>query len=444
MRKVAFILLLTATLIAFFYIRSIILKPEERPSILDRMPSGDYIGKVQLLDVARESSSMLYYNKIPFRDICSPEFLLAQAKSYGLDLIKPAYFFANKQDEYGIVFEVSDSSKLYPGIMRIKKNTQIKDTIVGTQKAYKLKNNLFITYGKDWLFVYSGKRFTRRMYHVLYSKKRDISQVWREFTKQKQFRDEKLVIYSNDKEILEKGVKTAMFAHDTDSTTFKLKTYIKTKHRIAISPKDSGVGFDNSHKKPEKSLNLHLNIEQLRKRKKDPSYLLMNEISKKVSFPLNSFLEAWEGDLSYSQGGTTIVKEKIIETKIDEDFNVTEVEGTQDKLVPNFALLFSINKNIHNLLFQLFNKGILRREEDKFRFLFSPSIKMKLTPSMIYFYSSDYIPKTVTSNQNDGILIHNKTKFAFQIDSMNQYESFGSIQIPIKNILQTYRNWGSF
>jgi hypothetical protein len=42
--------------------------------------------QIYVLDVARESAPMLFYNKVPIRDFLTPEFLLAQGKNYGIDL----------------------------------------------------------------------------------------------------------------------------------------------------------------------------------------------------------------------------------------------------------------------------------------------------------------------------------------------------------------------
>ncbi len=440
-RKVTFILFLIGLLVAFFYFRPLIYKTEARPTLLDRMPEGDFLGKMYLLDVARESTSMLYHNKIPFRDLFSPEFLLAQGKSYGIDLQKPALFFANDTGEWGALIHVNDSSKIYSGIVRLQKNIDLKDTMVGQQKVYTFKGKqAYITYGNDWIFLYKGKNLPKRMYHVVYSKKGDTSIAWKAFEKEKQYKHERLVIYSNYERLKRKGIITAIFAHDSDSTHIKLKSYIRSDIPLSVSPKDSGLAFIHQAGTTGKLLNLHLNVEKLRNAKEDPYYKTLAGISRRVSFPLNSFLQAWEGDLSYHQGGTIAVKEKIIESVLDEDFNVTEVVKMQEKQVPAFALLFSINNKIHDLLYQLFVKGILRKEGDKLRFLFSPAIKMKLTPNVVYFYSSDQVPQTIYSSHNGGLWNYKGAKLEFKLDSMNRTESFGSIRIPVTGILKMKRN----
>lgn len=438
-RKVFFILFLISLLVGFFYFRPLWSNKETPPTLLDRIPDGDFLGRVYLLDVARESTPLTFHNKIPFRDLFSPEFMLAQAKSYGLDLQRPAYFFANETGEWGALVHVIDSSKIYSGVVRLQKNIDLKDTLVGEQKVFSFKGKQsYLTYGKDWVFVYRGPNLTKWMYHVMFSKKGDITKRWKTFENEKQFKKEKLVVYSNNKKIIQKGFSSAMLAHDMDSSSFKLKLYLRTKNPLAISPKKEGPSFANS---TGKLLNLHFNMHKLRVAKNDPIYKMLQKLSKRISFPLQSFLNAWEGDLSYYQGGFINVKEKIIETALDENFNVSEKVVLKDKKVPSFALLFSTNDKINDLLSQLFMKGILRQEENKFRFLFSPPIKMNITQNTAYFYSSDEVPITTKTKSIGGVWDHKGVSYEFHLDSMNQKETFGTINIPAKGLFQILRTF---
>ena len=52
----------------------------------------------------------------------------------------------------------------------------------------------------------------------------------------------------------------------------------------------------------------------------------MNEYAKKIAFPLNSFIHAWEGDIAIVEGGSHLVEENYIETEMDEEFNMLEVK----------------------------------------------------------------------------------------------------------------------
>lgn len=431
-RKVTFIIFLISLLIGFFYFRPLLFKPKEIPSLLDRMPEGQFLGRVKLLDFAEETASLLYYNKIPFRDLCSPEFLLAQAKSYGLDIQSDIYFFANDDGEWGTLAKVSDSSKIISGIARLRQNSIIKDTLVGTQHVYAWdKKNTYLTYGLDWVFLYKGDNLPKRMYHVMYSKKNDISKNWKNFERERQFKKEKTVVYVNHPKIHNKGIEALLVSHDSDSSSIKLKTYIRSLNKLKISPKKEGLSFMSSSNR-DNTVHLHFNINELRNAPEDPYYQLMVKLAQRISFPLNSFLNAWEGDLSYHQGGFINVKEKVITSQLDEDFNVTETVTLQDKKVPAFALLLSTNNNIQSLLIQLLSKGILRKEnENQLRFLFSPPLKIQQTKNFTYFYSSDNVPPTTLSSFNGGVFKYNGDRFGFQIDSMNTKETFGSINIPV-------------
>jgi hypothetical protein len=436
-RKIAFILFLIGLLVGFFYFRPLWSNKEPRPTMLDRMPDGDFLGRFSLLGIARESKPLTYHNKIAFRDLFSPEFLLAQGKNYGIDLQRPAYFFANENGEWGALVHVNDSSKIYSGIVRLKKNIDLNDTMVSQKRVFSFQGKkTYLTYGKDWLFVYKGQFLLKWMYHVMYSKKGDISKHWKEFSEENQFKNEKLVVFSNSKRIRNIGFEKAMFAHDIDSSNFQIKTYFKSINKLTLSPKDSGISFIGTS---GKLLNLHLNIAQFRKSPNDPYFKILKRLGKRISFPTQSFLNAWEGDLSYNQGGFINVKEKVVETELDENFNVSENVVLKDKQVPAFALLFSINDKIHDLLYQLFVKGILRKENEKLYFLFSPALKMQLTKNTVYFYSSDYIPVTTQSNMNGGKWIYNNSKFDFKLDSMNPYETFGTINLPARGLLDVLK-----
>ena len=128
-RKVTFILFLLSLLIAFFYFRPLLTSTKPQPSLMDRMPDGDFIGKLNVLSMAKESNAMVYFNKIPFRDLITPEFLLAQGKSYGLDFQRPSYFFTNMNGEWGALIHVTDSSKIYSGIVRLKKKIDLQERV---------------------------------------------------------------------------------------------------------------------------------------------------------------------------------------------------------------------------------------------------------------------------------------------------------------------------
>jgi len=242
--KIFLIALLCAALGLFLFIRPRLFAPEPRPSLTDRLPESEVLGRFYLLDVARETSSMLFYHKIPFRDLVSYDFLLSQAKSFGLDVQKPGYFFSDREGEWGAFLHVTDSSRVPNGIARLQQFVDVQDSVVYQRKTHFLpKQNLFIFTDKSYMFVYHGAKFKSRLSRVLYAKHGDIGENWKLFNSLQTFRNEKLVVFSNDKKLRKYGVEYGLFAHDSDSLSFKLKAYIKSTQDIRIRMKENGIAF---------------------------------------------------------------------------------------------------------------------------------------------------------------------------------------------------------
>ncbi len=438
-KKLSLILFLAIGLGAFLVLRPILFKKHVNPRIVDRLPDSDFIGRAYVLDLARETSGMMYYHKIPFRDLFTYEFILSQGKLYGLNLQNPVYFFANEKGDWGALIEVTDSSKISEGIERLKSFIKIEDELIKENRVYRFKKEKgYLTYSKNYMFIYKGDDFETKLEKVSNAKYLDITPAWRTFLREKQFKDEKLVIYSNWSKLKENGVETAIFAHNSDSVSFSLLTYIRNKKPLNISLKKEGTNFRNGDF-TNKILNIHLDISKLRNDPTDPLYMWLLKIGKKVSFPTSEFLEAWEGDLSFRQGGYQTVKETYIESVLDDDFNVTEVEMEKEVKVPGFSLMFSANKKARRLINRLLAKGILTKDDEYYRFLFSPQLKMKTMSNYYIFHSGSYTPKTEESEKNNGTWTKNGTKIEFSLDSLSKNEVFGSIYIPVNRIISRSR-----
>jgi hypothetical protein len=435
-RKGLFIVFLISILVGFFYLKPILFKKDPEPLLIDRIPTGDFLGKINLLEVARESYNFLYYNKIPFRDFLSYEFILAQGKSYGLNLQKSSYFFTNEGGEWGGLVSLSDSSKIISGINRLKQDFSFVDTLVGDQKVYRVsKTNLYLTYGKYWLFIYNGKQLPKRMYHVIYSKYGDCHKEWKAFQHFNKFKNEHLVVYSNWKKLKEKGIKHALFAHDSDSINFHIKTYFKSKEPLLISTKDKGLSFDPKFK-GSKYVSLHLDISKIKEKPEHPLNLWLKQLSKRISFPYQEFLKAWEGDIAFHEGGTHIVKETVIETVVDEEFNLTEVKKEKDVQVPGYAILFSMNQHQKEFVSTLFARGIMTKDNKRYRFLGSPPLKINQKPNFLFLYSTDNTPKIIESNENGGYWSDKRMKYTFSLDTLTQKELMFSVHFPMFSFLK--------
>lgn len=438
-KKFGLIFVLALALAAFLVLRPYIFKKADPPLITDRLPDADFIGRAYLLDVARETSGMLYYHKIPFRDLLSYEFILSQGKQYGLNLQDPLYFFANENGNWGALLQVSDSSKILEGIERLRKFTKITDSLHEEHRIFSFpEQGGSLIYGKNYMLIYKGTEFKKVFDRVTKAKRGDVSPVWKAFLREKQFKDEKLVICSNWSKINEYGISTALFAHDSDSISFRLKSYIRNKKPLNFSMKKEGVSF-SSKGYVSRMLNLHLDISKLRDAEDDPLYQLMVKLGRRVGFPTREFMNAWEGDISFRQGGFQTIKESYIESVLDEDFNVTEVTKEKEIKVPGFSLMLSVNENHQKLINRLFAKGLLRQEEKQLRFLFSPPLKMQKRSGYYYFFSGDYLPRTEQQTTNHGVWMHKGTSYEFSIDSLSTYEIFGSVYIPVNRIIRKSR-----
>ena len=121
---------------------------------------------------------------------------------------------------------------------------------------------------------------------------------------------------------------------------------------------------------------------------------------------------------------------------MDDEFNLIEVKSTRDIKVPGFSLLFSVNQKGNYFLKRLFQKGILRKEENYYRFFTSPPLSITKKDGYYIFYSGNYPSKIANENNNHGIWINKGTKISFSIDSINTREAFGSIHVPVERIIQ--------
>lgn len=427
-RKILVIVLLISLIAGYFYLRPYLSAKEEEPHITDRIPVGDFIGKIKLLDLARETNAFLYHNKLPFRDFLTVEFILSQSKNCGINVQRPIYFFSNENGEWGSLLTVNDSSKINAGFLRLKRDVTLEDTIVGGQKVIKIpKEKIYMTYGKYWLFVYHGKQLPRRMYDVIYSKKGEINPIWKKFEQNHKFDNETVVVASNWNKIQKYGIEEAIFTHDSDSTEIAIKSYFKHKDGFDFSIKKEGLGLAGNGKN-DKSVNFHFDIEKIRNNPNAPLKLLLHEFAKRVSFPVEAFFKAWDGDISFNEGGMHTVKESYIETLLDEEFNTLEVKKEKDVQVPGYMVLLSMNEHQKSFVSNLFAKGIMRKDDNRFYVLTSPPLKINQNKKYLMLYSSQHAPKIVSNNRNGGTWKDSKTRYDFNLDSLNKQELFFSFR----------------
>jgi hypothetical protein len=173
-----------------------------------------------------------------------------------------------------------------------------------------------------------------------------------------------------------------------------------------------------------------MDVSKFKNSTNDPLKSLLIKLGKKISFPTQAFFDSWGGDLSFFEGGKQMAKERIIVSELDEDFNVTEVVKYQDVIVPGYSVSFNTNDKGEIFFNQLFKKGLLRKDEGGYRFLFSPLLKMEKKDGYYQFYSGQHAPKMITSLDNKLNWKFKGTSYLFQLDSINRKEIFGTVRFP--------------
>lgn len=430
------IALLCAALALFLYIRPRLFAPDPPPSLLDRLPESEIVGRYNLLNIARETNSLMFKNKIPFREYMTYDFLLGQAKGIGIDIQSTGYFFSNGKDEWGTFVTVMDSSKIQNGLNRLEQYLSISDTIVYNRKVKKIKDlGLYIFYDKNYLLVYKGSKIKRRLGKALFAHEGDIENSWEKFLKNPVFKEEDIVLYSHSPKLKKFGVDYVLCAHDSDSLNIKLKTYLHSNKPFKIKEKEAGMSFERS-KHSTKALDLHLDISEFKKDPNSPLYKWIVGLGKKVSFPTAAFFEAWEGDLSFQEGGTQLINEEVVEMSYDEEFNPIEVRKTNKVAVPGYSVLFSVNESGQNLVSALFTKGIVTKQGKHYHFLFSPPLTLNILPKSISAYTAGKSPKVTTGTSCSGLWNYRGTNMLFRIDSLKRKEIYGSLEFEVASLLR--------
>jgi hypothetical protein len=434
--KIFLITLLCAGLGLFLYVRPFLFAKDPPPRLVDRLPEAEFIGRAQIFDLARESNSMLFKQKVPFREYLTADFLLSQAKNFGVDVQDPLYFFSNGDDEWGGFITLTDSSKLLPGINRISQFFTITDTVVLKTKLKHIEQlDVFIHYDKHYAFVYKGKKLKERLARAIYAKFGQTSTTWRRFKRINTFKKESFVVYSQHPALKKYAIDYGLMAFSSDSTEIKLKTFVHSSYELKIKEKEKGPNFEINGN-PETAAQLHLDISEFRKSKKHPLYKLLVDFGKKISFPTDVFLTAWDGDLSYVQGGTQMIEEEYIEMGVDEEFNPVEVRKTKQVPIKGFSAMISVNDAGQELVSRLFAKGILNKQGNRYRFLFSPPVRLNVQPTFLSAYTSNGSPKIVDGATNFVMWKYKGIKVTAELNRIKKSDVFGTIHIDAVTLLR--------
>lgn len=435
-------------LLAIIFILLLIFKPwrmneEAPPRFFDRLPEADIIGKTNILELSRSLSGTMYYYKTPMREFLSHEFLLSQSKTYGLDLLKPAYFFIN-QDQWdlkdlGIMCMVSDSSKLRVGLDKLKVLSSLRDTTIAGNKTYHDPvRGIFATYGEDWFLLYQGEDQERIVQHILSARLNEIPPKWRNFLNSTASNTGGTVAQLKFPELEEYGIDHVNLSMTNDSTNAYFNATIRSTDTLWFSLKKGG-GLSYPEQEFTKNLvNLHLDVSRIKKDPEDPLYKLLTRLGRKIHFPVATFLSTWEGDIALRQGGFHNVQEYYIESELDEDFNITEVKKSRSVRVSGYSVYLSTNRNRELFLNQLLSKGLLTTEEGKYRMLLSPPMSLTKRTGSMQFHTSSVPQKMISDTLNQIFITHNYTRIDAHIDSTDAHGIYGRIKVPLGHYVNQF------
>ena len=412
---------------------------DQLPTFYDRLPPSENIGRTDILRLSRALSKSFYHYQYPIREFLSPEFLLGQAKNYGIDLQSSVYFFADVKDskyftDIGIMAMVLDSSKIGEGIKRFQNLIPFRDTVICSHRVFVYgTQQLYITYGDDWFLFYIGPNFDARLKSALFAKKNDIPADWRTLLNNFDMTDHNIVMRSFSTKLRSRGIQEATITAENDSSSVTFFSQLNPFDTVSFSLK---TGYQFKEKEFTKRLiNLHLDVTNIKRNSRDPIFALLNEFGKKVSFPVDAFLDAWSGDLAFRNGGTYLLNEKYIESELDENFNISEVIKTKETKISGVSGYLGVSGNSKDFLKTMYRKGILTEEGKRIRFLYSPPLNLKTSDSTYLFYSSNYKPELFPGDQNNGVWTVSNTQLNFYLDSTTTRSIYGRIILPLDEIL---------
>jgi len=441
-RKLFAIFILAGALATILYFKPWITEDSLPPRVYDRLPEADIIGQADVLELSRSLSKTMFYYKIPFRDFVSPDFLLSQGKNYGLNFQEPVYFFANEKDnqfeDWGAIAHLRDSSKMQAGIVYLKKFASVTELEYLEHKVFRIESsNISLMYGDNWIFIYQGNDYEKRIEGVLQAKRNEIKPKWRTFFNKKVPEYRPIFAQVHLERLKELGVESAEISMTNDSTKFYFHTVITQFDSLSFQLKKTGTSFEKQEF-TKNLINLHFDVDRIKRNEQDPIAIILNKLGRKINFPTKLFLDNWDGDVSYRQGGYQTIKEEYITSELDENFEVTEVVSYKDTKITGFDLFLSMKNGANSFLNSLMTKGLITESGNKHRFLYSSPFHIKKNKNGLVFHTSNYTPKLKTDTTNQVVWTFNYTPIQFFIDSTKTKTIFGRIEIPVQKLISDY------
>ena len=117
----------------------------------------------------------------------------------------------------------------------------LKDTIINDQRvSMNRKQNVYFSYGSNWLLIYHGDKFTQTLSHVVNAKHNEIPPKWRDYLNNHLKTKSSISVYASFKELHDYGVSSlnATISNDSNSVTINASLY--QKDTIAFKLKNKG------------------------------------------------------------------------------------------------------------------------------------------------------------------------------------------------------------
>lgn len=440
LKKLTLIIFLAVTLAALLFYKPWISEPPIPPRVADRLPNADIIGRSSILMLSKSLSSTLYFHKIPFREFLSPEFILSQGKAYGIDTKEPIFFFINqnewKYQDIGALVHITDSSSILDGIDKLDKILGVEVLTILKQKVYKIKDeDVYFSYGADWLLAYHGTSFNQVLQHVISARLGAVSDKWKVFLSNPEYGNLPIIAQLEFDELLENRIESGIISLSNDSSSLTLNTTITQLDTLSFSLSDSGPSYIQQGF-TKKLVNLHFDIDRLRNNLDSPINNAINKIGAKIGFPTQDFFNAWTGDVAYRQGGLQTITESYIASELDDEFNVREFTKYRKVKISAFSLYLTMNENRDQFVDKLFDKGILTKEGGNYRLLYSPPLKINLQDSVLVFHTSKFNPVVYEDSLSEVMWTLDHTPYRFIIDSTSTKSIYGRVKIPLNKIIE--------
>ena len=197
------------------------------------------------------------------------------------------------------------------------------------------------------LKIEKGKNFKTRIEGVLTAKRNEISPKWRIFFNKRVPEHRPIFAQLHIEELREFGIESTEVSMSNDSTHFYFHTVITQFDSLSFQVRKTGKAFEKQTF-TKNLINIHFDVDRLKQNEKDPISIILNKLGRKINFPTKLFLNAWDGDVSYRQGGFQTIKEEYITSELDENFEVTDVVSYRDVKVAGFDLFLSMKEKKHS------------------------------------------------------------------------------------------------